>query len=48
MQKENVKKAIEAVELLCGKCPSCTPDCPVAISLRALKGLCYELEQMDQ
>ncbi|MBQ6712350.1 MAG: hypothetical protein IJN28_01005 [Selenomonadales bacterium] len=48
MQKENVKKAIEAVELLCGKCPVCTPDCPVAISLRALKGLYYDLEQMGE
>lgn len=47
MQKENVKKAIEAVELLCGKCPSCASECPVAISLRALKGLYYDLEQME-
>ena len=48
MQKENVKKAIEAVELLCGKCPVCTPDCPVAISLRALKGLYYDNELLEK
>lgn len=48
MQKENVRKAIEAVEVLCGKCPVCTPDCPVAISLRALRGLAYELEASEE
>ena len=29
---EQVKKALVAVEELCGKCPVCTPDCPVAIA----------------
>lgn len=48
MQKEKVQRAIEAIEAVCGKCPVCSPDCPVAISLRAMKGLLYDLEQAGE
>lgn len=48
MQKEKVKHAIEAIEQVCGKCPICSSDCPVAISLRAMKGLLYDLEQAGE
>ena len=42
-KEEKVKKAQAAVEELCGKCPVCSPDCPVAIARRALAGLAYDL-----
>ena len=42
---EQVKKALVAVEELCGKCPVCTPDCPVE---RALSGLKYDIEAYEQ
>ena len=45
---EQVKKALVAVEELCGKCPVCTPDCPVAIAKRALSGLKYDIEAYEQ
>ena len=41
---EQVKKALVAVEELCGKCP----DCPVAIAKRALSGLKYDIEAYEQ
>ena len=48
MQLEKVKKALEAVEELCGHCAICSPDCPVAIARRALQGLNYDLESMQE
>ena len=45
---EQVKKALVAVEELCGKCPVCTSDCPVAIAKRALSGLKYDIEAYEQ
>jgi hypothetical protein len=47
LQKENVQRALEAVEVLCGRCPVCSPDCPVAIARRALAGLKYDLEAAE-
>lgn len=44
LQAEKVKKALAAVEELCGHCELCSPDCPVAIARRALQGLQYDLE----
>ena len=44
LQTEKVQHALDAVEALCGKCPLCSPDCPVAIARRALAGLQYDLE----
>ncbi len=45
---EKVDKAIKAVEELCGHCSMCSPDCPVAISKRALQGLKYDLQSYEQ
>ena len=47
MQKEKLQKALQAVEDLCGKCPICSPECPVAVARRALQGLQYDLEQEE-
>ncbi len=45
---EQVDKAIAAVNDLCGHCPICSPDCPVAISRRALEGLKYDLQSYQK
>jgi hypothetical protein len=45
-QLEKTRLAITAVDSLCGKCPVCTPDCPVAVAKRALKGLAYDLLEL--
>jgi|GEM_PF-1593350 len=42
-QLEKTSVAIIAIDSLCGQCPVCTPDCPVAVARRALKGLSYDL-----
>ena len=47
MQSEKVKRALDAVEDACGHCAVCSPDCPIAISKRALTGLLYDLKQME-
>ena len=47
MQSDKVKRALEAVGEACGHCEICSPDCPVAISKRALSGLLYDLKQME-
>lgn len=44
---QQVETALSAVEELCGKCPVCTPDCPVAIAKRALSGLKYDIEAYE-
>lgn len=41
---EQVTKAIEAVNVLCGHCPICTPECPIAVARRALEGYKYDLQ----
>lgn len=48
MQKEKVQRAIQAIEEVCGKCPICSKDCPIAVSLRAMKGLLYDLEAAEE
>ena len=48
MQEEKVKKALDAVNDACGKCKNCSPDCPLAISRRALQGLLYDLQIMKE
>ncbi len=47
MQSEKVQRALDAVEDACGHCAVCSPDCPIAISKRALTGLLYDLKQME-
>lgn len=44
---QQVETALVAVEDLCGKCPVCSPDCPVAIAKRALSGLKYDIETYE-
>lgn len=48
MQSEKVQKAIDAVEDACGKCPVCSPDCPLAVAKRALNGLLYDLKAAEE
>ncbi len=48
LQLEKVKQALKAVDELCGHCETCSPDCPVAIARRALQGLSYDLESMQE
>ena len=48
LQLEKVKQALKAVDELCGHCETCSPDCPVAIARRALQGLNYDLESMQE
>ena len=47
LQAEKVRRAIAAVEECCGHCAICSPDCPVAIAKRALEGLAWDLESME-
>ena len=48
LQLEKVKQALKAVDELCGHCETCSPDCPVAIARRALQGLNYDLESIQE
>ena len=48
LQSEKVKRAIDAVEETCGHCEVCSPDCPIAVAMRALRGLYYDLQQAEQ
>ena len=48
LQSERVKRAIDAVEEACGRCEVCSPDCPIAVAERAMHGLYYDLQQMEQ
>ena len=48
MQSEKVRNAINAVDDACGKCPVCSPDCPLAVARRALTGLLYDLKTMEE
>lgn len=48
LQEERVERALEALEDCCGKCPVCSPFCPVAIAKRAMEGLKYDLEQWKE
>ncbi len=47
MQSEKIKRALDAVEDACGHCAVCSPDCPIAISKRALAGLLADVKQME-
>ncbi len=48
MQSEKVQRALDAVEDACGHCAVGSPDCPLAMSRRALAGLLYDLKQMEE
>lgn len=45
---EQVEKAVNAVNNLCGHCPVCTPECPIAVARRALEGYKYDLQSYYQ
>ncbi len=45
MQLEKTRTAVKAVEACCEHCGVCAPDCPIAISRRALTGLAEDLEE---
>ncbi len=47
MQIDKIDKALSAVEALCGKCPVCSQQCPVAIAQRALQGLRYDMKAAE-
>ena len=62
LQKDNVQAALDAsgvmnwrlldaIEACCGHCAICSPDCPIAIARRAMRGLRDDLiaaEEMEQ
>jgi len=48
MQSEKLKIAIDAVEDACGKCAVCSPDCPIAIARKALRGLYADVVEYEQ
>lgn len=45
---EQVTKAINSVNDLCGQCPVCSPECPINIARRALEGYKYDLQTYYQ
>lgn len=45
---KQIEKAILAVDDLCGKCPICSLDCPIAIAKRALSGFKYDMEEYER
>lgn len=45
---EQVTKAIKSVDDLCGHCPVCSAECPIAIARRALEGYKYDLQTYYQ
>ncbi len=45
MQLEKTRAALTAVENCCEHCSVCAPDCPIAVSKRALKGMVEDLEE---
>ena len=51
LQKDKVHAALDAIEACCGHCAICSPDCPIAIARRAMRGLRDDLiaaEEMEQ
>lgn len=48
LQSDKVKEALAAVEACCGHCEVCSPDCPVFIARRALRGLLDDLLAYEQ
>lgn len=43
LAKEKAAAALAAIEACCGHCTYCSPDCPVAIARRAMRGLYDDL-----
>ncbi|MGP1408088.1 hypothetical protein [Selenomonas sp.] len=47
LQLEKVREAMKAVDVCCGKCEICSPDCPVFVAKRALAALFADLEEYE-
>ena len=48
LQKDNVQAALDAIEACCGHCAICSPDCPIAIARRAMRGLYDDLVAAEE
>ena len=48
LQKEKVQAALDAIEACCGHCQICSPDCPIAIAKRAMRGLRDDLIEAEE
>ena len=48
LQKDNVQAALDAIEACCGHCQICSPDCPIAIAKRAMRGLRDDLIEAEE
>ena len=48
LAKEKAAAALAAIEACCGRCTYCSPDCPVAIARRAMRGLYDDLVTAEE
>lgn len=48
LAKEKAATALAAIEACCGHCTYCSPDCPVAIARRAMRGLYDDLVAAEE
>lgn len=48
LAKEKAAAALAAIEACCGHCTYCSPDCPVAIARRAMRGLYDDLAAAEE
>ena len=48
LAKEKAAAALAAIEACCGHCTYCSPDCPVAIARRAMRGRSDDLVAAEE
>lgn len=48
LQSEKLKRILDDLEDACGHCAICSPDCPIAVSKRAIQGLYYDVKQNEE
>lgn len=48
LQSEKLKRVLDDLEEACGHCAICSPDCPIAVSKRAINGLYYDVKQNEE
>ena len=48
LQKEKVQAALDAIEACGGHCQICSPDCPISIAKRAMRGLRDDLIEAEE
>lgn len=46
-QRDKIQRILDDIEDACGHCPVCSPECPLAVSRRAMQGLLYDLQSLD-